>query len=223
MQTTTAASVPPPSRSRRAGASALVRLVVAVVVGAACGVLTTALASWQVGLLAGWMGLALVFVVWMWATIWPMTAGDTAQHATREDTGRPVMDAVILLAAVASLGAVALVLLTPSSQSKSLNAALGLLSVGLAWAAIQTLFTARYARLYYQEPLGGVSFGQDDPPQYSDFAYVAFTIGMTFQVSDTDITDTTIRATSLRHALLSYVFGVVIIAAMINLVAGLGS
>jgi uncharacterized membrane protein len=63
--------------------------------------------------------------------------------------------------------------------------------------------------------------GQDDPPRYADFAYLAFTIGMTFQVSDTDLKTTEIRATALRHALLSYLFGSVILAATINLIAGL--
>ena len=58
-------------------------------------------------------------------------------------------------------------------------------------------------------------------PQYSDFAYLAFTVGMTFQVSDTEVNATVMRATVLRQALLSYLFGVVIIAIMINLVAGL--
>jgi uncharacterized membrane protein len=66
-----------------------------------------------------------------------------------------------------------------------------------------------------------VDFNQDDPPRYADFAYLAFTIGMTFQVSDTDLKTTEIRATALRHALLSYLFGSVILAATINLIAGL--
>jgi len=101
-------------------------------------------------------------------------------------------------------------------------AALSLASVALAWATVHTLFTTRYARLYYTGPDGGIDFNEADPPRYADFAYVAFTIGMTFQVSDTDLRTDEIRRTALRHALLSYVFGVVVIATTINLVAGLG-
>jgi uncharacterized membrane protein len=103
-----------------------------------------------------------------------------------------------------------------------MQAAVSVAGVAAAWATVHTLFTTRYARLFYQWPIGGVDFNEDDAPQYSDFAYLSFTIGMTFQVSDTDLTTKVIRATALRHALLSYVLGVVIIAATINLVAGLG-
>jgi uncharacterized membrane protein len=70
-------------------------------------------------------------------------------------------------------------------------------------------------------PDGGVDFNQDDPPRFSDFAYLAFTIGMTYQVSDTELTTPATRGTALRHALLSYLFGAVILAATINLIAGL--
>ena len=76
--------------------------------------------------------------------------------------------------------------------------------------------------LYYAEPIGGIDFTQEPDPTYRDFAYVGFTIGMTFQVSDTDIGKSTIRTAVLRHALLSFVFGSVILAITINLLAGLG-
>jgi uncharacterized membrane protein len=68
-----------------------------------------------------------------------------------------------------------------------------------------------------------VDFNQKERPQYSDFAYLSFTLGMTYQVSDTDISNKAIRATVLRHTLLSFVFGAVILATTVNLVAGLGS
>ncbi len=90
-----------------------------------------------------------------------------------------------------------------------------------SWAAVHTVFTLRYASLYHLEG-GGIDFTEGDRlPDYRDFAYVAFTIGMTFQVSDTDLTSFTIRRTALRHALLAYLFGIVIVAITINVVAGL--
>lgn len=91
----------------------------------------------------------------------------------------------------------------------------------LSWAVVHTTFVLRYTRLYYTGQDGGVDFNQPEPPAYLDFAYRAFTIGMTFQVSDTTIQAGAIRRTVLRHALLSYLFGTVIIATSINLVAGL--
>jgi uncharacterized membrane protein len=77
------------------------------------------------------------------------------------------------------------------------------------------------ARLYYSHPAGGIDFNQQAPPRFSDFAYLAFTVGMTFQVSDTDLQTPTVRAAVLRQALLSYLLGAVILATTINLVAGL--
>ena len=95
-------------------------------------------------------------------------------------------------------------------------------SVVLAWAVVHTVFSLRYADLYYEGEPGGIDFNEDDPPSYSDFAYLAWTIGMTFQVSDTDLKTQAIRRTALRHGLLSYMFGALIIATTINLIAGLG-
>jgi uncharacterized membrane protein len=204
--------------------SARTRLLTSLAIGLVVGVLIAVLGSWQVALLAGWMAAAAVFVSWMWSTMWPMDSDATARHALREDAGRPGTDAAMLAAAVASLGAVAILLLAGASAGSATRdgyAALGVGSVALAWATIHTLFTARYARLYYTVPPGGVDFHQDIRPRYSDFAYMAFTIGMTFQVSDTNLESHVVRATALRHALLSYLFGAVIIALVINLVAGL--
>lgn len=102
-------------------------------------------------------------------------------------------------------------------------AAFGLISIAISWFTVHTIFTLRYALLYYEGAEGGVSFNQDEAPCYRDFAYLALTVGMTFQVSDTDLQATAIRATALRHALLSYLFGTVILASAINLIASLGS
>jgi len=82
----------------------------------------------------------------------------------------------------------------------------------------------RYADQHYRSKPGGIAFGTEDDhehPSYRDFAYVAFTIGMTYQVSDTTLRDPRIRRTVLAHALLSYVFGVVIVAGSVNLISGL--
>jgi uncharacterized membrane protein len=100
-------------------------------------------------------------------------------------------------------------------------AGVAVVSVALSWGLIHTLFTLRYASLYYWDQEGGIDFNQDEPPRYSDFAYLAFTLGMTFQVSDTNLQSNDIRATALRHGLLSYVFGSVILATLINLIVGL--
>jgi uncharacterized membrane protein len=186
------------------------------------GIIATPLTTWRYGLLLGWMAGSGLFIVWLWVIIWPMEAPETAEHAVREDPGRAASDVTVVAAAVASLASVGLLLLGRSTGgSKDLAAGLSLASVFLAWATVHSIFTTRYARLYYSRQDGGVDFNEREPPIYSDFAYLAFTIGMTFQVSDTDLLTKDIRRTALRHAMVSYLFGVVIIAATINLIAGL--
>jgi uncharacterized membrane protein len=95
------------------------------------------------------------------------------------------------------------------------------LSVFLAWAVVQTVFTLRYAHLYYSGRAGGIDFNDEEEPDYRDFSYLALTVGMTYQVSDTDLRAKAIRRTVTRQALLSYLFGTVVVAVMINVVASL--
>jgi len=132
---------------------------------------------------------------------------------------------MLLGAAIGSLGAVLMSLVKASSEhgvAKALLTAVAVVSVFLSWAVVHLTFTLRYARLFFTEPQGGINFHEDKrDATYADFAYVAFTIGMTYQVSDTDLSKRQIRAAALRHALLSYLFGTVIIAMTINVIAGL--
>ena len=172
----------------------------------------------------GWDAAALIYVAWTWGTIWSLDAARTAQQAVGQDPGRAATDVLLLTASVVSLVAVGLVIVRAGNSSgaaESMQAGLSLASVVLSWSVVHTVFALRYASLYYLGSDGGVDFNQDDPPRFSDFAYLAFTIGMTFQVSDTELTTPEVRGTVLRHALLSYLFGAVILAATINLIAGL--
>jgi uncharacterized membrane protein len=214
----------PVGAQQELGTSASVRVGVAAVVGACAGLAVSVPATWQLGTLAGWDAAAVVYLAWTWTTIWRRDATATARLAVREDPGRATADALLLVASVASLLAVALVITagsTGGTGARDARAALAVASVVLSWTVVHTVYSSRYARLYYTGPNGGINFNQQTPPRYSDFAYLAFTIGMTFQVSDTDLQTAEIRATALRHALLSYLLGAVILATTINLVAGL--
>ena len=206
------------------GASAATRLAVAAAAGVCAGVLAALPGSWQIGTLVGWDVTAGVYVAWTWRSIWHRDATATARLALREDPGRTAADALLLVASVASVLAVALAITAGSSGgagAQDLRAGLALASVALSWTVVQTVYTSRYARLYYGHPAGGIDFNQDARPCYADFAYLAFTVGMTFQVSDTDLQTSALRAVALRHGLLSYLLGAVILATTINLVAGL--
>ena len=194
--------------------------VFGVLVGVAAGLLT---GDWELGLLGGIDGATAFWVARVWRTIRPLGGDQTAALARREDPSRGTADLLLLTAAVASLVAVGLVLVRAAhaTNGRDVLVGCGLGSVALAWLLVHTLFTLIYARLYFDGDDGGVDFNQDDRPCYRDFAYLAFTIGMTFQVSDTDIKDRPIRAAALRHALLSYMFGTGILATTVNLVATL--
>ena len=205
-------------------ASARTRLSVCAAAGTATGTVAAILGPAREAPLIGWVTLAIVFCVWVWASVWPMDAAATAAHANAESPGRRLTDIILLGASVASLIAVGIVLFGAGSQSsptRYIQAAFGVAAVTVSWILVHTVYTLKYARLYYSAPVGGIDFKEDEPPQYSDFAYLAFTIGMTFQVSDTDLGNKQIRRTVLRHALVSFPLGTVIIATSINLVAGL--
>jgi uncharacterized membrane protein len=213
------------SRSPK-GVSTGFRLAVSVVIGIVVAVVVLLLGAGKFAPAIGWDVAAVTLLSWIWFTIWPMGSAETAAHATRDDPSRAVSDPMLLAAAVASLAAVGFFLLQASSASgaaQDLLAGTGVLTVALSWFVVHSVFTLRYALLYYDGTDGGIDFNQDDPPRYSDFAYLAFTLGMAFQVSDTDLKTNKIRITVLRHALLSYLFGAVILATSINLVSGLAS
>jgi uncharacterized membrane protein len=155
-----------------------------------------------------------------------MSPAETAAKARATDPNRAISDVLMLSACVASIGSVGIVVVGARSAgitTADMLAALSLVSVAISWLTVHTIFTLRYALLYYEGREGGVDFHQDEPPTYRDFAYMAITVGMTYQVADTDLHATSLRAAVLRHALLSYLFGAVILAATINLIAGLSN
>ena len=201
------------------------RVGAAAPIGAAAAVTAGALVGWQFAP-AGWIAAAAVYLVWTWGVASRMDEQRTASHATREDPTRVATDVIVLAASVASLAGVGYLLMAGSAKGVQADAAsvVGIGSVAAAWLVVHTLFTLRYARLYYLGDDGGVDFNQPDyQPTYRDFAYLAFTIGMTYQVSDTDIKSRTIRSTALSHALLSFLLGAIILAVTINLVVGLAN
>ncbi len=204
--------------------SAKLRLTISLAIGFIVALVVGKTLNWSVAPLLGWDSAALVFLTWVWFNVLSMSGQETQTHALREDPSRVMADVLLLVASIASLVAVGLVLSKASNSEGVMKLAeigLGIASVVLSWAVVHTVFTLRYAELYYKAPIGGVNFNEKTKPDYKDFAYLAFTIGMTFQVSDTDLENKKIRGTALRHAMISYLFGTVIVATTINLIAGL--
>jgi uncharacterized membrane protein len=208
--------------------SARTRVALAGGIGAVVGaaVALAARAPWAVSLLVGWCAAAVVYLLQVWPVILRANAAATKDLAVAEDDSRAAADLALVSASVASLAGVAFVLIKAGNEegrTALLMTALAVFSVVVAWACVHTVFTLRYACVYWTSPRGGVDFNDDDDPDYHDFAYLAFTVGMTYQVSDTDLTTKDMRRAALRHAILSYVFGTAIIAMTINIVAGIAS
>lgn len=194
------------------------RLVVAALLGLVVGFVINWFFGWKIALLAGWDGFVLGLILQFFADIRGHTPESTAQAAKRDDLGHSLLDILVTTAALASLGAVFFMLTSGSSSLWRIG--FGLISIVLSWAVVHTLYTLRYAALYYADQKGGIDFSSGRPV-FTDFAYLAFTIGMTYQVSDTTLKTSAIRKIALQHALLSFIFGTAIIATTINFVAGL--
>jgi uncharacterized membrane protein len=178
----------------------------------------------SVAALAGWDAAAVVFLLLVWSTVAHLDASGTATSAKAEDASPTETEAVLVGAGTASLIAVGFTLAEAGrsgGEARALLIALAVASVVLAWASVHTVYALRYARLYYADPVGGISFNGDARPSYLDFAYVAVTVGMTSQVSDTSLALPALRRTVLGHALLSYLFATVVVALSINIVASL--
>ena len=219
--------LPPPTAYHRImgwHAPAIRRVVVAAAIGFVVAVLLALFVGWPFAVIGGWDTMALLYLAAIWPLIWRASSAKTQHLATQEDETRTVALLLLVGASLASLLTVGFALNLAGRESPALRVFLigvAIATVMLSWIVVNTLFTLRYADLHYHTP-PGIDFGDnDEPPNFRDFAYVAFTIGMTYQVSDTTLRRSRIRRTALMHALLSYLFGVVIVAATISLIADL--
>ncbi len=204
----------------------LLRLGATAMLGAVAGVLAALFASWQLSLLLGWIIAALTFLGFVWRVILQCDGPRTRLLSLVEDDTRAIAGIIIVLASTASLVCAGLGLHKADRADGPEAVQLTIASValvGVSWLVVNTEYALRYAHRYYLPPEGGIEFAGTEEPDYRDFAYLAFTIGMTYQVSDTPLKTPELRRLLLTHALTAYVFGVVIVAAVINIVAGIVS
>ncbi len=207
-------------------APALRRAIIVAGIGAIVALLLAPLVPWELAVIVGWDAAAMTFLITTTPIIIRTDSERTKQLATVEDQTRASATLLLLGASVASLLGVGFALSLAGEESGTVRLLLVgvvVVTVTLSWTVANTVYTLRYAHLYFESTAPGISFGDSDAvrPTFRDFAYVAFTIGMTYQVSDTTILNPRIRRTILGHAGLSYVFGVVIVASAINLISGL--
>ena len=201
--------------------SAIPRIVGAAVVGAVSAGLVGAASGAALGVLTGIAVTSALFVVVGWVVLWSMDPAETSEFVGREAVDRALEEGIIVFAAVGGLAAI-VVLMLLGHGADSGTAALALSGVFLAWGSVHLMYATRYADLYYTDDAGGIDFNSSGTqPSYRDFLYFSYNLGMTYAVSDTNVTRSEIRSVVLRHCLLSYVFGALILATTINLVVAI--
>jgi uncharacterized membrane protein len=208
------------------------RLLFSICVAAAVAVaLHGRVRSWTLAM-GTWDVFAVCVLSLAWLTIFTTPAEALRRRAQEQDLSRTLIFLFIVIAACSSLFAVVYLLHTSKGDQRPhlvLHLLMTLFAVIGAWCLAHTVFGLRYAHTYYgdaddpdrQEHAGGLDFPSEPMPNYIDFAYFSFVIGMTFQVSDVQITSREMRKLVLLHGLLSFAFNTVILALAINTVSSL--
>jgi uncharacterized membrane protein len=205
------------------------RLIVAAIVALAAWALVPSNLAWMTRALLAWDGAGVVLLVFGWIIILRTNSKETRRRAGAYDPGRGMVWFLVLAASGFSLFAATFVLRQTKGESAldgDGHVLLCVATVVISWLVTHTAFTLRYAHLFYRDcdddgkNEGGLEFPGGEDPDDLDFAYFAFTIAMTFQVSDTEISSRTIRRLVLRHGLMSFAYNTVILALSLNVIAG---
>jgi len=184
-------------------------------------------------ILVTWIGCAVTVISLDWVIVLSSHPLEVRKIAKLQDSSRTFLFLFIITAAVISLGAIVYLLKSTKGlpeAGKNEHILLAITAVVISWWLLHTIFTLRYAHLYYDpdtdidgetKAVGGLVFPGRDQPDYLDFVYFSFIVGMTFQVSDVNITSRRIRRACLVHALLSFAFNTAILALSINVISGM--
>ncbi|MDB5373789.1 MAG: hypothetical protein JWP04_2431 [Belnapia sp.] len=203
-------------------------LLAAAAAGLGAGVLARLLGlPWPSAVLFGWCALVLSHAIPSFVLMQRSTPDSIRRRAEELDEGEAAVLAGSLAAAIASVGAVFWYLASAEGPATPRQVVLALATIALSWAFVHMLFATRYAHEYWQQG-GGLEFPKsarpdEDAPDFSDFLYFAFTIGMTFQTSDVGVSLRLLRQLTLVHALVSFLFNAVILAVAVNLAASLAA
>lgn len=180
-------------------------------------------------ILISWDSFAMTMSGLMWWLFFTTDAEEQKEIVQRQDDDIAVIFSLVLVSVCISF--IGALLLTFNNNNgaldKNLRTVATIAAIGLSWVLLHTIFTVRYAHLYHDDSIvktedktGGIDFPNPEAPDYIDFAYFSFVIGMTFQVSDVTISSKTIRRYALLHSLISFVFNTIIVALTVNILAG---
>jgi uncharacterized membrane protein len=209
--------------------SAVHKLLIALTAGVLV-LLLPVYGSLLLHIIAGWDAFCLVQLLLWWITFYHTAPKDIRKESGKQDESRYVIFALVLAATCVSMLAV-VILLTDKSTVNAPNYLPLTLALGcmvLSWILLHTIYTLRYAHMYYADDktdgsthAGGLLFPEEEHPDFIDFAYFSFILGMTFQVSDVSISSRPLRRLALWHSLLSFAYNATIIALTVNVIAGL--
>ena len=183
-------------------------------------------------LMIGWDTFSICLIAMTWITFMITKPQEIREQARVQDSSRSVIFITVLIATLASFLAVLLLLVTKQKfkSEESFHLIIAVAGMILSWFLIHTIFTLRYAHIFYGDDVknptthaGGLAFPDDEKPDYRDFAYFSFVLGMTFQVSDVQITSKALRRLAMWHGLLSFGYNTIMIALTINVIAGFGN
>ena len=202
------------------------RLFLSILVGLAVIALLFATSDWRVAtrVLVGWdIGIGL-YLILAFSLMARSDLHRLKRRAANQDEGNTAILVLTVAAGLASLGAIFAELGTvEGAKREPVQLVLATATVVLSWAFIHTIFALHYAHEFYGEgrdrKIGGMTFPDDAEPDYWDFTYVAFTIGMCAQVSDATVSSKTIRRTVLSHSIVSFVFNAALLALTVNIAA----
>jgi uncharacterized membrane protein len=176
----------------------------------------------------GWNTFSLSMIIMSWVSFFITDSKQIREQAKVQDPSRTIIFIIIIISTLASFFAVLLLILSKgeNDNTSSLRIAVAVAGMLFSWFLIHTIFTLRYAHIFYGDHetkpnthAGGLEFPGDSKPEYLDFAYYSFVLGMTFQVSDVQITSKRLRSLAMLQGLLSFVFNTIMIALTINLIA----
>ncbi|MEP6951721.1 MAG: DUF1345 domain-containing protein [Ginsengibacter sp.] len=180
----------------------------------------------------GWDTFCLCMIVVCWITFSVTTSQQIREIAKAQDPSRIIIFAIVLISTFASFLAVVLLIVAKKEfkSQEALHLIVAIAGMILSWLLIHTIFTLRYAHIFYDNDkknpaihAGGLDFPDDKKPDYLDFAYFSFVLGMTFQVSDVQVTSKRLRRLVLLHGILAFGYNTIMIALTINLIAGFGN
>jgi uncharacterized membrane protein len=178
--------------------------------------------------MVGWNTFSLCMIIMTWITFKITTPEEIRRQAGLQDASRAAIFIIVLISAFASFFAVLLLVISEKKETEAFDIPVAIAGMLFSWFLVHTIFAMRYAHIFYgdheTEPdmnAGGLIFPDEDKPDYFDFAYFSFVLGMTFQVSDIQITSKRLRRLALLHGILSFGFNTIIVALTINVIAGL--